>query len=193
MSNLYQQFRTRTFNEIFPSDDESTGLAKFTAWYKNGMFPIDITDANLSIVYYSLIARYGNSHIANSDENQFKVNLLYILFKYGPTWQKELSIQSSLRTMTDAQIQEGAEAVYNTAMNPGDLTAQSGVIQDGKLTYINQQNVTKFKKAPLEGYSILLELLKKDVTNAFIEKFKDLFIKILYEYPLLYATEEEES
>lgn len=85
--------------------------------------------------------------------------------------------------MTDEDLIQGSKAVYNTALNPG--TAPSTDTLD-ELTYINQQNTTKYKKTKLEGYALLLDLLESDVTSDFIDSFKKLFNPFGSETPLYY-------
>ena len=48
-------------------------------------------------MYYLLYARYGNTPIANYDQTQWKYKMFSIIFQYGPTWEKRLSIQDTLR------------------------------------------------------------------------------------------------
>ena len=63
-----------------------------------------------------------------------------------------------------------------------------------ELTYINGQNTTRYTKSPLEGYSILLELLDTDVTEDFLKKFNVCFKKFVSsERPLIYVSEEDED
>ena len=48
-------------------------------------------------MYYLLYARYGNTPIANYDQTQWKYKMFSIIFQYGPTWEKRLGIQTTLR------------------------------------------------------------------------------------------------
>lgn len=51
-----------------------------------------------------LYARYGNNPIANYDETQFKYKVFSVIFQYGPTWEKRLSVQETLRGMQIADL-----------------------------------------------------------------------------------------
>ena len=66
---LYGSYRTRTFSEVFPDANEFV-----EAYVNSGLYPstVQIPTTSLTALYYLLYARYGNSHIASSDENQFK-------------------------------------------------------------------------------------------------------------------------
>ena len=176
-SSLYGNFRTRTFADIY------TKLDTFKADYKENGLPTTLTDANLITLYYLLYARYGNSCIASSDENQFKYKLFSTIFMYGPAWQKRLEIQKKLLELSDDELVKGTTAIYNSALNPSTSPTME------ELSYINSQNTTKYKKSKLEGYASLYVLIETDVTEEFIDKFKKLFITVVEpEKPLWYPT-----
>ena len=180
-SSLYGNFRTRTFADIY------TELKDFKEDYVDNGIPVTISDANLTTLYYLLYARYGNSNIASSDETQFKYKLFSKIFMYGPAWQKRLEIQKKLMELSDDEIVKGATAIYNSALNPSQAPSTQTLEE---LNYINSQNTTKYKKSKLEAYAILEELIRTDVTEAFIGKFKKLFITVVEpELPLWYQTE----
>lgn len=180
-------YRTRKFKQIF----ESTEV--FTQEYKDSdiAYNVSISDDELSLIYALLYSRYGNSNIASDDENQFKYKVFATIFMYAPTWLKRLEIQEELRFLSIEELQAGAKAIYNSAMNPSGQPTTDTVEE---LKYINQQNTTKYKKGKLDAYGMLLELLETDVTEKFIGKFKKLFITIVQpDYPLWYVTTPEEQ
>lgn len=155
---------TKTFVQIFENYDT------FETAYKASALKNAITDNNLEILYYLLYAKYGNNPITNFDENQWKYKVFGVIFQYGPTWEKKLDIQATLRGLTEAQIKTGmARAISNTgtvgntgsntynnltsadtgsdihnhAYNPStDPTTQTTT----ELNYINEQHVDKFGK-----------------------------------------------
>lgn len=184
-SSLYGNYRTRTFSEIWSKYED------FKAYYDEDFLPKKITEQSLKTLYFLLYSQYGNSSIASSDENQFKAGVLATIFMYGPTWEKRLEIQDKLRALSENEILTGGSAIYNSALNPG--TAPTTQTTE-ELNFINQQNVTKYKKSKLEGYSILIELLKTDVTKEFLNRFKKLFITVVQpQEPLWYVTEGDEE
>lgn len=179
-NSLYGNYRQRTFSNIWENVDE------FKEDYSDNGIGVSISDDNATTLYYLLYARYGNSTIASSDENQFKYKLFSIIFQYGPTWEKRLDIQKKLREMSEDDLRESAKAIYNHSYNPS--TAPSTDTID-ELTTINDQNVTKHKRSKTDAYALLLSLLETDVTGEFLDKFKKLFITIVEpELPLWYVT-----
>ena len=171
MSNvtMLPRYDTKLFTEIW--EDKDAFLSDYNGATAVGI-PSTISSANATVLYYLLYAKYGNNPIANLDEEQFKYKVFAIIWQYGPTWEKRISIQTALRNLSDTDIQLGAKAIYNTALNPSTAPTTSSLTE---LTYINQQNTTNYKKSKLEAYGILWELLKTDVTEEFLNRFKKLF------------------
>lgn len=189
MSN-FPRYDTKLFTEVFEDFND------FLYYYVNlidasiKVFnPTTETGLNaLKRIYYLLYARYGNNPIANYDETQFIFKLFTIVYQYGPTWAKRLDVQEKLRALTDDQLKEGSKAVFDHAYNPTEIPS------DGELNYINEQNKTKYTKSPLEGYAILEELLKTDVTTEFLNKFQKLFKQFVRpERTWIYVTNLEED
>ena len=89
--NMIPQYDTKLFTEIWEDATE------FVYDYKHIGIPATISDTNATTLFYLLFARYGNSPIANYDEQQFKYKVFSIVFQYGPTWEKRLSVQETLR------------------------------------------------------------------------------------------------
>lgn len=187
--NLYGNFRTRTFAEIF-TEQGFDSVQVFDTAVKECGIPLKIKDESLSTLFYLLYARYGNSHIASSDENTFLYKLASTIFMYGPTWEKRIEIQDKLRALQETDILKGSEAIYNTANAPG--TEIAGLVDnEGKLDFLSGQNTTAYRKSKMEGYATLASLLETDVTKEFIDRFANLFLKIVEPYePLWYVTEE---
>lgn len=189
MAEIYRvpQYDTKTFCEVFP--DVNTFLnGQNVGWHSSGLYLSEMTDAKMTTLYYLLYARFGNSPIANYDQNQFRYKVWALVYQYGPAWSRELDIQANLRGLTVDDIQQGAQTVYNHAYNPSDAPATGTTV----LPYINDQNVTNFKKGLLEGYAMLEELLKRDVTSAFLDRFKNLFLSFVGDrYPYEFVEEED--
>lgn len=190
-SNMIPQYSTVLFTDIYDNVDD------FIADYKNESsdfvngIPNLISDTSAQTLFYLLYGRYGNNPIANRDINQFKYKLFSVIFQYGPTWEKRLEVQANLRQLTLDDIRLGSKAIYNQALNPSTEPSTASLEE---LTFINQQNTTNYKKSPLEGYAILLDLLNTDVTEEFIKKFNVCFKKFVSaERPLIYVTEEDED
>lgn len=180
-------YLTRRFKEIFPSTES------FIEELDTAEFPYieELQPQHKTAIYSLLYARYGNSCIASYDEHQFKYGLWSIIFMYGPTWVRRLELQSELRGLSVDQIELGSKAIYNSAVNPSAAPSTATI---DELNFINQQNVTKYKKGRVEALSQYMMLLETDVTEEFISRFKKLFITIVQpDTPLWYITTPEEQ
>ena len=188
MNSMLPQYSTILFTDVWDKADDFKTDYKASGLYETVS---KISDASVNMLFYLLYARYGNNPIANRDVTQFKYKIFSIIFQYGPKWEKDLDIQKKLRDLSESEIRLGSFAMYNQAVNPS--TAPS-VASGTELNYINGQNTTRYTKSKLEGYAVLTDLLKDDVTEAFLKKFNICFKRFVSsERPLIYVTEEEED
>lgn len=189
MYPLEGNFRTRKFTDLFPD------LATFQASFKECQIPLTEfakteTDPMVTTLYYLLYARYGNSHIASSDENQFTYKMWSIVFQYGPSWSKRLDIQAKVRALTDAELERGTQAIYNSANNP-EVAPSTSALEE--LPYISNQNTTNYKKSKIDALNEQWAMLSTDVSEEFLGRFKKLFLTIVQPEAPMYFISKEES
>lgn len=184
MNKMIPQYSTVLFNQVWDNQEDflqdylNSGLSNANS---------SVKPDNIKLLYLLLYAQYGNSPIANRDVNQFALKVFATIFKYGPSWERKLEIQSALRAMNDIDIREGNFAKYNHAFNPSTEPTTE------VLSTINDQNTSQQTRGLLEGYSALLDLLEEDVTSDFIKKFQPLFKQfVMPEDTLIYISEGEE-
>lgn len=189
-TSLYGNYRTRIFSDVFDSEEvfleqwNDTPFSAATASETN-------FQENFNLIFYLLYARYGNSSIASSDENQFKYKLFSMVFQYGPAWAKELQIQKEIRSRNVEDFQLGTKNITNNAQNPSSAPSTSTLEE---LLYINQQNTSTTKRSIADGYALMLSLLKEDVTETFIKRFQKLFLTVVEpQSPLWYADYPQED
>ena len=111
-----------------------------------------------------------------------------IIFQYGAIWQKEMATQEKILNLTDDELLVGSKAIYNQARNPGTIPS-TGSLQE--LTYIDNQNTTQYAKPKGEGFASLSAYLDPNITRRFMDKFKKLFIIVLYPGEALWYVEED--
>lgn len=182
---MIPQYENKLFTDIYSTIDA------FLEDYNTCGLPTLIKEDSIKTLFYLLYARYGNNPIANSDENQFKYKVFSIIYQYGPTWEKRLEIQENLRKLSIEDAAEGARSIYNHAFNPS--TGPSTGITD-ELNFINDQNVSKFKKSKTDAAMDLWELLRVDVSEVFLIQFRKLFIPIVQpQETYIFTTVSEEE
>lgn len=172
MIQMIPSYSTELFHDIYRTYDD------FKTDYDSlgkGCYGEVITDNNARLTYYLLLSKFGNSPIANMDIEQFKLKLQAVIWQYGPSWEKRLDIQKKLRELQDEDLFKGAQAIYNHAMNPGELGSERATTVQPELQYVDSQNTTNFKKSKMDAYTQLWDLLVTDVTNDYLNKFRSLF------------------
>lgn len=129
MAQMLPRYDTKLMTQVWDS------ATKFVYDYNHVGIPTTITDQNATTLYYLLYARYGNTPIANFDENQFKYKVFSVIFQYGPTWEKRLEVQGLLRQMSlDDMTVEAITATSNTA------TASTTASRSGSDDYSRNYN-----------------------------------------------------
>ena len=166
MISIFPEYSTELFCDIYSEVND------FIYDYNNVAIPKTISVDNAVVLYYLLYAKFGNSPIANYDVNQFKYKLFSTIWQYGPTWEKRLDIQDTIRDLTSDDLIVGAKAIYNHANNP---SVEPSTDSKQILPYINDQSVTHHEKSKMDAYTQLWGLLATDVTNDFLNRFTGLF------------------
>lgn len=182
--HLFGSYITMTFADIYPSYSE------FEKDFNELPFNFEFKDnKSLSLIYYLLYAKYGNSNISSSDINQFKFQLFALIYQYGATWERKLELQDALRKLTDEDILTSSIQIINHASNPSTAPTTSSLEE---LPFINAQTASGYKKNKTDAYSFLYDVLRDDITSEFIGRFKRLFISVVMpQAPLWYISETD--
>ena len=182
---LFTKQYTKTFSDIY-GDYES-----FLKDYQLIGIPQKLKDLDfLKTIYVLLMGEYASSSIMSLSEDQFRIRLFTLIMSYGPQYERELDIQSTLLGMTDDELRLSSKAIYNTAINPSTELPEGDL---SEIKTVNQQNVTKHQRSKLDAYALLSEMLDADLTKRFIKRFDHLFVRVLRtNQPLFYVTNEEE-
>lgn len=188
MSDFYKyNGDQKIFTDIFDSYDT------FKTNFNDTVFSGVISDKQLETLFYLLYARYGNSTIAGYDVNQWEYRLYAIIYQYAPSFFKRREIQEEIIKMdlNGDEILKGARMVHNTALNPGNAP---GTANNDELDYINSQDTSNYRSSKVDALAKLSTIIRMDTMKELLDKFKDLFIKVLAPYkPILYKTEEDDS
>lgn len=167
---LYGNYLTKTFGDVI------TNINEFKAKYEEVGLITSLSDPEMETVFILLTAEFKNSHIANSDENQFIFKLFSTIWQYAPTWAKKVEYQGKIRALTDTELLEGAKSIYNHSYNPSTMPSTSTLEE---LDTIDDQNTTNYKRSKLDAYFQASQYLEQDFTKEFLDKFRKLFIRIV--------------
>lgn len=163
-----------TFNELYPDADT------FLADYKACELPATISDENVKLLYFSLLARKGLDCIQSESVGMFKYKMFLLIWQYGPSWEAKLNIQKKLQQLPDSDILDGGTQIYNTGVNPStpigkDQEQHQGTLSKNELNFVQQQNVALNTRNKTNAYRGYQDMLKNDVSEEFFDKFDKLF------------------
>lgn len=182
------KYNKMTFAQVWPS--QKAFLDDYSELGSNLVMPNASVSLNaLKTLYFLLYARYGNNPIVNNDVNQWKFKIFAVIFSYAPAWERKVQIQKTIMELAESDLVTGAKQIYNHALNPSTAPS-TGSLEE--LTYINDQNVAIHKKAKMEAYSILWELIHTNHTEEFLTRFKDCFSKFVGIIPVPFYIEDSE-
>lgn len=192
----YGSSRTRSFSDIFPDFETFQNVWSMTTFSQQATaldqnIPEGKSVSNLRLIYELLLGRYANSTIASSDENRFMLQCMSTIFQHAPAWIKRLEIQHTLHDMNldSEEFLHGAWQINNLALNPSSDPSSDDDYHT--LKNLNQQTVNMQKRDKFKALAILDELLRTDITEDFINKFKYLFrVMVSPQRPLFYESEE---
>ena len=120
MNKMIPQYDTKLMTEVW---SDASG---FLTDYQNVGIPTTISNQNATTLYYLLYARYGNTPIANYDENQWKYKMFSIIFQYGPTWEKRLDIQTTLRGLQIADLVDNGSYRALSSQSGTETSSKTG-------------------------------------------------------------------
>lgn len=185
--SYYGSFRTRTFDQHFPTYVEFRDVISDFALASE----LNLLADDYKKLHFLLSAKYGQSHVASQDYGKFYKMLQYIIYKEYPIYKKKKETLKTLLALEEDAIREGNVAIYNHALNPGELginTEERGELLD----YINDQNVSKNKSNRIIAYDNYLAMLNS-VEDEFLNQFRNLFIKVVTPMGGLYFEETSDD
>ena len=188
----YGAMLTRKFYEIFP--DVDTFLTEWNnTYYKTDLDSDSILpEKAVKLVYYTLCSKYYQSTTASVSEDLFKDRLFTLVYQHSPEYWKRIQIKNELLKLDLNETEISSKTINNLALNPNTEPTTSS---DEEINYINQQNVSIIKQNKVRAYREYLDLIKMDYTDVFLNKFSNLFLKILVpqENAIFITGEEEED
>ena len=122
MSNveMFPQYDTKLMTDVWSQASD------FLTDYQNAGIPTTISNQNATTLYYLLYAKYGNTPIANYDENQWKYKMFSVIFQYGPTWEKRLDIQTTLRGLQIADLIDNGSYRESSSHSGSETSSKTG-------------------------------------------------------------------
>ena len=117
---MFPQYDTKLMTEVWSQASD------FLTDYQNAGIPTTISNQNATTLYYLLYAKYGNTPIANYDETQWKYKMFSIIFQYGPTWEKRLDIQTTLRGLQISDLIDNGSYRATSSQSGSETSSKTG-------------------------------------------------------------------
>ena len=131
-NDMLPQYDTKIFTDIWEEASD------FLYDYQHLGIPTTISTNSATTLYYLLYAKYANSPIGNRDEEQFKYKVFSVVFQYGPTWEKRLSIQTSLRALTLDDLVDGGKFDESFQHEGSNVSESEGTTGNRKVLNTNE-------------------------------------------------------
>ena len=138
---MLPQYDTKLMTDVWSKATD------FVTDYQNIGIPTTISVQNATTLYYLLYARYGNTPIANYDENQWKYKMFSIIFQYGPTWEKRLDIQNTLRGLQIDDLVDNGSFHELFSHNASETSSKTGSDNNTRTLNTTEKNTGTSKLA----------------------------------------------
>lgn len=194
--NYFTQPITKRFKDAFPKFKAESGDAEdvkyfWETWQDSPFYDSTLTEDDLKNVYNHLLAAYYNWHYVYMDDLGIALNTMHIIHDYYPNCKQRLALVSQLRELTVDDFAKSGITIDSQGSNPKVATDMDELID-----LVDSQNAS-FQLRSTEGaIRAKFMALYDGVMDEFIDRFKDLFVKLysgvnsyLYRNPI----EEEEE
>lgn len=193
--NYFNQPITKRFIDAFPkfkrTNEEDTTVYFWEGWQQSPFYDEQLTEDDLSKIYYHMRAAYYNWHFIYMDDLGISDNVYHIIEDYYPNAKERLNLVDQLRSMTLEEFKSSGMFIDSSGSNPKEETEMGKLInlvdsQTASFQLKSQEQVIKAKFASLYD----------GVMEQFIDRFKPLFVKLyngvndyIYQNPILKGDE----
>ena len=192
--NYFTNPITKRFIDAFPkfkADEDEDVKYFWETWTDSPFYDSTLTQSDLEDVYNHLLAAYYNWHYVYMDDLGIALNTMHIIHDYYPNCKQRLGLVASLREMSVDDFAKSGITIDSQGSNPKTATDMDELID-----LVDSQNAS-FQLRSAEGaIRAKFMALYDGVMDEFIDRFKDLFVKLysgvnsyLYRNPI----EEEEE
>lgn len=155
------------FREIFPDSDT------FNDWM--AVFEVTIPDPD---VFSHLSIRFGGDRFAYSSISVAVSKMAQILAVEYPAYKQRKETAELIYALDLEEFKKGMISINNTAENPNTDPATDAL---DPLPFINAQVVAGVKLSEFEALQRKYRAVYTNYLNQFLDKFDDLFFKIIPE------------
>lgn len=174
--NYFKNPISKRFIDAFPKfeDTDEEGINYFwETWTSSPFYDATLTKDDLKDVYNHLLARYYNWHYVYLDDLGIALNTMHIIHDYYPNCKTRLALVNDLRTLTVEDFQKSGISIDSQGSNPKIATNMDELID-----LVDSQNASFQLRSEEGAIRAKFNSLYDGVMDEFIDRFKDLFVKL---------------
>ena len=195
-----QYFRkpiSKRFIDAFPkfiNDDPDSDTKYFwETWVASPFYDANLSFGDLQDIYNHLLAAYYNWHYVYLDDLGIALNTMHIIHDYYPNCKERLKLVKDLRDLTLDDFKKSGIMIDSQGSNPKTATDMDQLID-----LVDSQNASFQLKSEEQALRAKFNSLYDGVMDEFIDRFKNLFVKLYsgvnnYIYTNDIEEEEEEE
>ena len=195
-----QYFRkpiSKRFIDAFPksiNDDPDSDTKYFwETWVASPFYDANLSFGDLQDIYNHLLAAYYNWHYVYLDDLGIALNTMHIIHDYYPNCKERLKLVKDLRELTLDDFKKSGIMIDSQGSNPKTATDMDQLID-----LVDSQNASFQLKSEEQALRAKFNSLYDGVMDEFIDRFKNLFVKLYsgvnnYIYTNDIEEEEEEE
>lgn len=194
--NYFKNPITKRFIDAFPkfkADNGEDVKYFYETWQNSPFYDSNLTENDLKDIYNHLLAQYYNWHYVYMDDLGIALNTMHIIHDYYPNCKERLSLVSQLRALTVDDFAKSGININSQGSNPKTATDMDALID-----LVDSQNASFQLRSEEGAIRAKFNSLYDGVMDEFIDRFKDLFVKLyngvnsyIYQNPLEEEVEED--
>lgn len=187
--NYFNNPITKRFIDAFPKFKAEEGENKtyfWEGWQQSPFYDAQLTEDDLSKIYYHMRAAYYNWHFIYMDDLGISDNVYHIIEDYYPNCKERLNLVNQLRGMSLEEFKQSGIFIDSMGSNP-KVEKQMGELID----LVDSQNASFQLKSQEQVLKAKFASLYDGVMEEFINRFKPLFVTLyngvnsyIYENPI---------
>ena len=174
--NYFTKPITKRFIDAFPkfkADDDEDVKYFWETWTDSPFYDSTLTQGDLEDVYNHLLAAYYNWHYVYMDDLGIALNTMHIIHDYYPNCKERLKLVDDLRALTVDDFAKSGITIDSQGANPKTATDMDELID------LVDSQTASFQLRSTEGaIRAKFMSLYDGVMDEFIDRFKDLFVKL---------------
>lgn len=174
--NYFENPITKRFIDAFPKFKADVGEDKvyfWEGWQQSPFFDENLTEDDLSKIYYHLRAQYYNWHFIYMDDLGISDNVYHVIEDFYPNTKERLSLLDEFRSMTLDEFKKSGTFIDSAGANPKVATRM-----DELVSLVDSQTASFQLKSQEQAIRAKFNSLVDGIMEEFIDRFKYMFVKL---------------